>query len=352
MNFLFPCEYRRNEKFTQEKFKPHREYRIDRKPTTFHGTISKRDKCEIIVECALTLLCRHRVKRVCFLHRILVTFLLPSNYFPEYCSTRQFSFSDNRDYLVMPKQQQSTRRQNLGFTLIEILVVVAVIGILAAILFPVLARTRENARRASCQSNLRQIGLGLQQYLQDYDGTYPNVSFGSSGLGAPYQYVGAYRWMDAIYPYTKSEQLFVCPSANAFKYKLRTLDEYGGYAYNGAYFTAATPTVPDTKTPPCSKWDKGYGVKDAQNEVPTQTIWVSEGNGNFEISWSETVDPEINAGEPRTFGPYGLTDMIVERHLRTVGVLWCDGHVKAQQLEDIVRKNDDGTRRFFTIQDD
>ena len=62
-----------------------------------------------------------------------------------------------------------TQRQKRGFTLIELLVVVAIIGILAAILFPVFARARENARRASCQSNLKQIGLGIAQYTQDYD---------------------------------------------------------------------------------------------------------------------------------------------------------------------------------------
>lgn len=56
-----------------------------------------------------------------------------------------------------------------GFTLIELLVVIAIISILAAILFPVFARARENARRASCLSNLKQFGLALVMYSQDYD---------------------------------------------------------------------------------------------------------------------------------------------------------------------------------------
>ena len=68
---------------------------------------------------------------------------------------------------ISPRPQARTIRQ--AFTLIELLVVIAIIAILAAILFPVFARARENARRSSCQSNLKQIGLGMIQYAQDYD---------------------------------------------------------------------------------------------------------------------------------------------------------------------------------------
>ena len=100
------------------------------------------------------------------------------------------------------------KKSSRGFTLIELLVVIAIIAILAAILFPVFARARENARRASCQSNLKQIGLGILQYVQDYDEHYPMYRMmGSTGSA-----VRPYGWADAIQPYVKSIQFLQCPS--------------------------------------------------------------------------------------------------------------------------------------------
>ena len=87
-----------------------------------------------------------------------------------------------------------------GFTLIELLVVIAIIAILAAILFPVFAKAREKARQISCVSNEKQIGLGILQYVQDYDEKYPGW-VNNHGAG----------WANGIVPYTKSSQLFKCP---------------------------------------------------------------------------------------------------------------------------------------------
>ena len=94
-----------------------------------------------------------------------------------------------------------------GFTLIELLVVIAIIAILAAILFPVFARARENARRASCQSNLKQIGLSWQMYVQDYDSRLP--VYEGAAYGADWTSGSV---MPLLAPYVKNGQIFYCPN--------------------------------------------------------------------------------------------------------------------------------------------
>lgn len=103
-----------------------------------------------------------------------------------------------------------SRRRVIGFTLIELLVVIAIIAILAAILFPVFARAREKARQASCQSNLKQIALGVLMYAQDYDERFPCTPYWQCGRP---NNTRTTRWYAAIYPYVKNQQLFTCPTA-------------------------------------------------------------------------------------------------------------------------------------------
>lgn len=100
-------------------------------------------------------------------------------------------------------------RRHSAFTLIELLVVIAIIAILAAILFPVFAQAREQARSISCLSNMKQTGTATALYLQDYDETFPmNLYFGYEQAPMPCVYTA---WT-AITPYSKNTQLYTCPS--------------------------------------------------------------------------------------------------------------------------------------------
>ncbi len=100
-----------------------------------------------------------------------------------------------------------------GFTLIELLVVIAIIAILAAILFPVFAQAREEARTISCLSNVKQLNLGMQMYTTDYDEHFPhwNWNFFCNGGNAGAPRDSAAFWTMAIYPYVKNFGIYQCP---------------------------------------------------------------------------------------------------------------------------------------------
>jgi len=263
--------------------------------------------------------------------------------------------------------QRFTDRQNPrnssreGFTLIELLVVIAIIAILAAILFPVFARARENARRASCMSNLKQIGLGILQYTQDYDEKMPRSWSGlDSDASKPVGDVSdRYKWMDAIYPYVKSEQIFNCPSDNFgtdllgthknTMYSFRNGYHYGSYSMNHVYSDYG------------AAWSVS-GVSLAAVEAPATTVWVADGSPlpdsnnsqtsrAFEFSWANIgVQPDIRDVPPKHL------DKITERHLDTTNVLYCDGHVKSLKLTNLLTKSTSGATAgaysYFTPQED
>jgi prepilin-type N-terminal cleavage/methylation domain-containing protein/prepilin-type processing-associated H-X9-DG protein len=123
-------------------------------------------------------------------------------------------------------KNRRTPLNSRGFTLIELLVVIAIIAILAAILFPVFAQAREAARKSTCTSNLKQLGLAFRQYLQDYDETWPKDTIGVANL---------WGWGEEIQPYIKNTGVYKCPSAPPAGTGIITSQVgYSDFAYNRA----------------------------------------------------------------------------------------------------------------------
>ena len=141
-----------------------------------------------------------------------------------------------------------------GFTLIELLVVIAIIAVLAAFLFPVFQHIRENAHRTTCQSNMKQLGITLVQYVTDSNEVMPRSWYGppiSNGASDPAQ--GKYKWMDVAYPYVRSAPIFTCPddpaaSSHPYIYYQNlpapSDHNYGTYRNNFAYYRTGPYTPP------------------------------------------------------------------------------------------------------------
>jgi prepilin-type N-terminal cleavage/methylation domain-containing protein/prepilin-type processing-associated H-X9-DG protein len=118
----------------------------------------------------------------------------------------------NREFAVTTRRNDMMRlvEKRRGFTLIELLVVIAIIAILAAILFPVFAQAREKGRQTSCLSNLKQIGMAITQYLQDWDETFPAIDEGNAFRE---KYINTYGVFYPLEPYMKNTGIVHCPSS-------------------------------------------------------------------------------------------------------------------------------------------
>jgi prepilin-type N-terminal cleavage/methylation domain-containing protein/prepilin-type processing-associated H-X9-DG protein len=187
---------------------------------------------------------------------------------------------------------QQTRKR--AFTLIELLVVIAIIAILAAILFPVFARARENARRASCQSNLKQISLAVMMYTQDYD---------EQAFAPP-----ADLWWPQFYePYIKSTQVYVCPSA---------LDQKRATSYNLNLNVMNHVSLTEGRAIPLYQFNSSMTALTLDGGGPNNTESDVSSSG-----LSQTADG---------VGVFGESDFysVASRHLDGANVAFLDGHVK------------------------
>ncbi|MCC2671832.1 MAG: prepilin-type N-terminal cleavage/methylation domain [Armatimonadetes bacterium] len=206
-------------------------------------------------------------------------------------------------------QSGAVRRH--GFTLIELLVVIAIIAILAAILFPVFAQVREAARKATCQSNLKQIGTGVLMYAQDFDETYPNSG---SGVGGDV--------VRLLQPYTKQafgQGIWRCPSHSLLTPASGWTSSYG---YNFQYLLAPGPDYPHDGY---NGFDNS-GVSLAFLNRPAETLLFMDHTAppaNVNL-WSYIARP----GDTQNNDGFGRAQF---RHSGQANVLFCDGHVKVER---------------------
>ena len=216
-----------------------------------------------------------------------------------------------------------TARARSGFTLIELLVVIAIIAILASILFPVFSRARENARRASCQSNLKQISLGFMQYTQDYDERLPGSTDGTPGQGK----LGGWTYyitfptsgttynpnltfdptQGSVYPYIKSAQVFVCPSD--------ATDQAQSYAINSCVDSAAAN-------------EPHVGKKLSYFQDTSSWMLLNEEGGQVD---------QLNGSTDDGYMAYS-GNVFSTRHFGGSNVSFIDGHVKWFNVNDLVNK--------------
>jgi prepilin-type N-terminal cleavage/methylation domain-containing protein/prepilin-type processing-associated H-X9-DG protein len=160
---------------------------------------------------------------------------------------------------IFPMKSANVCKSRKAFTLIELLVVVAIITLLAAILFPVFDRAQEMALRSSCQSNLKQIGLAVAQYVGDFDDTYPAMATaGTLGTGSSVSSLTGPFWHELIEPYSQksgAESVFYCPTAGSGKTRA------AGYGWNvaGTAPYSQTGTACNTGSGPYQHTGNGFG---------------------------------------------------------------------------------------------
>ena len=300
----------------------------------------------------------------------------------------------------MPHLSVPSRRSGQGFTLIELLVVIAIIAILAAILFPVFQKVRENARRTQCLSNLKQMGTASLQYTQDYDeayyphrrnctGTCPEYSDASNkAIGYDANALARFYWIYMLQPYVKSYDVFKCPDApNAWAGDATGQAQcgnsstqvgalgcggrgYGGensYGHNDVWLSPAAPAGNPTGTaspvtlsgidrpagmiqitdatyygvaPDAGSGDnatKGESGLVPQNFNATDPAYMTQAGGQYAHYWANLGNSKFNYSTNASVPAAAQAQSDIKaRHTELINCQFVDGHVKAVRWEKVV----------------
>jgi prepilin-type N-terminal cleavage/methylation domain-containing protein/prepilin-type processing-associated H-X9-DG protein len=232
------------------------------------------------------------------------------------------------------------RRYGSGFTLIELLVVIAIITILPALLFPVFASAREKARQTTCSSNMKQIGLGIMQYVQDFDSEWP---IGTEANGV--------NWRQVIQPYMKSPPVEVCPDnpknnqnaagatlgypAIPYSYACKEAgvhnqtcrSPYWGW---GPFENPSTTAIPNL----CGSGAMFIPVPVPDNAIvqPASCIAVIESMRGNDFDIGDTIGQGAGGCQIPSSPSGGETwSCLFAGHTQMSNYLFCDGHVKSMQ---------------------
>ena len=245
---------------------------------------------------------------------------------------------DRRGYVPI-----ESNRFRQAFTLIEILVVLAIISLLSAILFPAFARARENARSSACLSNLKQVNLAMNQYSQDFDEHFPPISSGQYNVASnPYIF-----WPNFVLPYIKNTQVFTCPDfpndGNTVGAKPTSANFYVSgsdcsYAFNVGLGTGTYPLyIPMTVSQVNYPAEIGLLFEENSIVIPGQCNGYYDYQA-FPTQYYDQPGPYITEDKVwwSITDPNGLVDQGIDfaspdtRHFGGCNVSYFDGHVKWQ----------------------
>jgi len=216
------------------------------------------------------------------------------------------------------------RLKQRGFTLIELLVVIAIIAILAAILFPVFAQAREAARKASCQSNLKQLSAAAIMYANDFDERFPAQPWGAARYDS---------WWWSIQPYAKNAGILSCPSGT-FNGEINggKVAQDGTRDQNGLRLALGNPRINYGFSENMLN-QSDSGISQASIQSPASKAMIADAHATVIPSWGWSFRP-CGGGECWRFalrganGVCNATEGNPSRHNNTVNVAYADGHVK------------------------